>query len=321
MPAIAEFADSSSFQMHSGMSGRIALILLLGVFSVLMVNTVPTAHASSITDAAGFDQLSFGSTNATTTTSPEHLIQVPVTSTSTSNSSLGLRLVLNLSTVSSPAGNLSIRLTAVNLRNTTNIVPYADRWGYSLEELSGSDACAFGASLAFGMFSGNLSLEDLQTATPLPLYNTSVQFACTESTVPTTFPPLGNESVGQSTAGYWTGGAGTSISAAPITFPPGTYTVVGEDEWSQFLLLHFTVSQATATSSSSGTSTSTPGTTLSSTSNMSSPSSSLSQTSTSTANQSSPSASSLNPVYFGVLAVVALIMVIAMCVAILQRRR
>jgi hypothetical protein len=163
------------------------------------------------------------------------------TSTSTSNASLDLSLVLQLSTVNSSIGNLTIRLSDVNLLNSTNVVPFADHWAYSVGALSERDGCAFGASLAFGIFTGNLSLSNYQAANPLPLYDTSVQFACTETVVPTSFTPLGNESVGLSTNGYWTGGLNTSTPAAFMTFPSGLYTVIGVDEWGQVLLLHFTV--------------------------------------------------------------------------------
>ena len=166
------------------------------------------------------------------TTASTHSIGIATSSTSTSNASLGLGLELQLFDAGSN-GNLSIKLSAVNLLNTTNNIPFADHWTYSQDELSLHDGRGFGASLAFGIFSGNLSLGDIQAATPLPLYNASVQFACTGTLVPTTLVPLGNESVASSVGGYWTGGQNAS-PAAFMKFPAGVYTVIGVDEWGRW---------------------------------------------------------------------------------------
>ncbi len=294
------------------------LLLSLGAFSVVLTNNVPSAHAKSIVPATALAEVSGASSKAAPQSSREFSIENATSSVSTSNSSLGVQLLLQISTEDS-GGNLSISLSAVNLRNTTNVISYADNWPYSQEELSGSDGCRFGASLAFGIFNGNLSVDELQESGPLPLYNTSVQFACTETFVATTLGPLGNESIGQSTAGYWTGGASTSSPAALVTFPPGNYTVVGEDEWGQILLLHFVEGTTTATSSGNNGTT----TTTSTTSNaISSPSttSSASQTTSSITTTSKSTATSISSFYLGVVAIVTAVITVAGTVARLPIR-
>ena len=155
--------------------------------------------------------------------------------------------MLQLSATGPSGGNLTIGLSAVNLLNSTRTVPYADDWAYPQGGLTENDYCAFPASLAFGVFSGNLSLSNYKTGNPLPLHNTNVQRSCTITLVPTSFAPLGNESVGQSMTGYWTGGINTSTPGVFMTFPPGVYTVIGVDEWGQLLLLHFAVPGAATT--------------------------------------------------------------------------
>src|SRR5208283_5246816 len=184
-----------------------------------------------------------------TTTQPS--IEIATPSASTSNSSLGLRLVLQLSANGPSGGSLTIGLSVVNLLNSTRTVPYTDDWAYPQGGLTENDYCAFPASLAFGVFSGNLSLGNYKDGNPLQLTNTNVQRSCTITLVPTSFAPLGNESVGQSLTGYWTGGINTPAPGVFVTFPSGVYTVIGVDEWGQLLLVHFVVPGAATTTTSS----------------------------------------------------------------------
>jgi hypothetical protein len=186
--------------------------------------------------------------NATTSQAPTQTsIQIPVASASTSNSSLGVQLVLQLSTSGPSGGNLTIRLGAVNLRNSTNVVPYADKWAYDPGSISWSDGCALPGPLAFGVFNGNLTATGYKDAQSLALFNTNIMRSCTETLVPTSLTPLGNKTVGSSTGGYWTGGYESSTLGAFTTFPPGTYSVMAEDEWGQILLLQFAVTGTTTT--------------------------------------------------------------------------
>jgi len=232
-------------------------------------------------------QASAVTTTSTSQTTAQPLIEIATPSASTSNSSLGLRLVLQLSATGPSGGSLTIGLSAVNLLNSTRTVSYADDWAYPQGGLTENDYCAFPASLAFGVFSGNLSLGNYKDGNPLPLTNTNVQLSCTITLVPTSFAPLGNESVGQSLTGYWTGGINTPAPGVFVTFPSGVYTVIGVDEWGQLLLLHFVVPGAATTTSGSGGTTSTTSTTSSS------PTSTLTTSTTSiTAAASSPTTAS-----------------------------
>ena len=229
------------------------------VYAHFQVTEGVTSESSSSTSSA--------STSTTTSSSQaptESLIQIPVTSASTSNSSLEIGLVMHLSASGPSGGNLTIGLSAVNLLNSTRAVPYANDWAYPQGGLTENDYCAFPDSLAFGIFSGNLSLSNYMTGNPLPLHDTNVQRSCTRTLVPTSFAPLGNESVGQAVTGYWTGGINTSTQGVFMTFPSGVYTVIGVDEWGQVLLLHFVVPGAATTTSGSGGTTSTTSTTSSS---------------------------------------------------------
>jgi len=185
----------------------------------------------------------------------ESAIQIPSISASASNSSLGVGLVLDLSGAAN--GNVTIVLSLVNLRNSTNVVPFAQDWAYDSGSMSWSDGCAFSGPLAFGVFDGNLSAADYSNAQSLALFNTNVMRSCIEYLAPTSLPPLGNSTVRGSTGGYWTGGYETSTPGVFTTFAPGTYTVLGEDEWGQALLLHFAV-PGTATASSNSSSATLP---------------------------------------------------------------
>jgi len=213
-------------------------------------------------------QASAVTTTSTSQTTTQPLIEIATPSASTSNSSLDLRLVLQLSATGPSGGSLTIGLSAVNLLNSTRTVPYADEWAYPQGALTGSDYCAFPGPLAFGIFSGNFSLSNYKTGNPLPLHDTDVQRSCTITLVPTSFAPLGNDSVGQTIAGYWTGGINTPNPGVFMTFPPGVYTVIGVDEWGQLLLLHFAVSSTTTTTSGSGGTTTAISTTSSSPTNV-----------------------------------------------------
>ena len=263
------------------------------------------------------------------TTTAQPSIEVATPSAFTSNSSLGLRLVLQLSATGPSDGNLMIGLSAVNLLNSTRTVPYADDWAYPQGGLTENDYCAFPASLAFGVFSGNLSLSDYKTGNPLPLYNTNVQRSCTITLVPTSFTPFGNQSVGQTITGYWTGGINTSTPGVFMTFPPGVYTVIGADEWGQLLLLHFAVPGATTTTSGSGgttsttsTTTSSPTTALTNSTTSTTAATSLPTTSPSTSSSSQASSSSISLAYLILVVVVAeIILLLGLAAPRLDGRR
>lgn len=191
----------------------------------------------------------------TTTTSTS---SAPIGIDLTSNSSDGLRLSLELQ----PGGNgtFTVKVDESNIIGSVNNVTGANEWRYPVDLLDPFNNCAPGNSpVGFAIFQGYYGMNNYTSGKALPLYNTSTEFSCTENLFPNEFlfQPVSDNvsvyvghqfqynstaSISLFTSGYWYGGAGTSTAATFKTFYPGTYTVLGADEWGNVLLTTFSVS-------------------------------------------------------------------------------
>ena len=179
-----------------------------------------------------------------------------IATASVSNSSDGLNLNLQVNA----GGNGTFTVTAYesNLLSSVNNVTEANQWKYPVDLLNPANNCApTNNPVGFAIFQGYYGMSNYTSGKALPLYNTNVEFHCTENIYPNeyVFQPLsdsisvynhgqfetnGTASLSLLTGGYWTGGAGTPTSASFSEFR-GVYTVLAADEWGNVLLLHFTV--------------------------------------------------------------------------------
>ena len=179
-----------------------------------------------------------------------------IATASVSNSSDGLSLNLQVL----PGGNGTFTVTAYesNLLGSVNNVTEANQWKYPADLLNPANNCApTNDPVGFAIFQGYYGMSNYTSGKALPLYNTSVEFSCTENIYPNEylFQPLsdsisvynhgqfetnGTASLSLLTDGYWTGGTGTPTAASFNEFR-GVYTVLAADEWGNILLLHFTV--------------------------------------------------------------------------------
>jgi hypothetical protein len=216
------------------------------VYANFQVAPGPSAASTSSASTPG------GATTATSASSASIGIAL------TSNSSDGLRLGLELQ----PGGNgtFTVKVDESNILDSVNNVTGANEWRYPAGLLDPFNNCAPGDSpVGFAIFQGYYGMNNYTSGKALPLYNTSTEFSCTENFFPNEFlfqPVSDNVSVYSNhqfqysttasvslfTGGYWTGGVGTSTAATFKTFYPGTYTVLGADEWGNVLLTTFSVS-------------------------------------------------------------------------------
>ena len=168
----------------------------------------------------------------------------------------GLQLYLTVNGTSVPKGEgVLISVWMYNPFSQDLQVSAANQWRY---EGFGTGPCGpLNLPMGILVFSGNLSLGDLQSAEPLQLYegppvayHCSVDYAISGFV----FHPLGVNatyidvcgpalSCQGSTASITAGMvfSGSYVGGSFRNFEPGDYTVVGGDEWGGVVLLHFVV--------------------------------------------------------------------------------
>ncbi len=173
-------------------------------------------------------------------------IQVGSPSASALNNTLGLALHLEVSVNAS--GSLMINLNETNILDRANNVTIAGSWRISPAK-AGTDPCGGfdGFPIEFALLQGYYDASNYTSANPLTLYNTALPVECVAYLPPSSrlFAPLSDvtsslrASEGYTVIGYWTGSF-TSTVFHPL--PPGVYTVLAQDEWGDFVLLHFVIS-------------------------------------------------------------------------------
>jgi len=208
------------------------------------------------------------STNpSTSSASSSNTTSTPGTA-STSNPSDGLEF--SLQTI--PGGNGTFTITAeeANLLSSVNNVTQGSEWKYPTDQLDPFNNCAPGVSpVGFAVFQGYYGMNNYTTGEALPLYDTATLVSCTVNYFPNMylFQPKSDNvsvyndrqfrvnttaSVSALVSGYWTGGQGLTSPATFNAFA-GSYTVLGADEWGNVLLLHFSVSTSSSTSTGNST--------------------------------------------------------------------
>ncbi len=182
------------------------------------------------------------------------------TPTAIDNSANSLQLQLSLNSSSPASGfEVSVNVDDYNTLASANNVTAANDWLAPLSYLDGAP-CGDdtpGPVVGFAVAQGHYTSSNVTTAEFLDLVNPKATYNCPlylgyASPAGFLFVPMseaadsygcnqqmcmsGGASTGLTASGYWNqGGAFTS-------FPRGTYTVLGEDEWGDSALAYFTVS-------------------------------------------------------------------------------
>ena len=197
-------------------------------------------------------------------------IGIPTPSASALNASTGLRLDLELS---SSTEGINVTVGVYNTLDKVNNVTSASDWAIysnSLNDICGNQVAAF------AVYQGNYGAGNFTTGSPLAMDNVHGGAVCPQlspSVVYSFSPDSGvasipggrfasgpssmNVTLTYTTSGYTTCSVGT-LSFRPSDasglwecaqndaykfnpFPPGTYTVVGLDQWGDVAILHFVV--------------------------------------------------------------------------------
>jgi len=183
------------------------------------------------------------------------------TPTALANSANNLQLQLFLNSSSSASGfAVSVSVDDYNTLASANNVTAANDWLVSLNGLDGAPCGDDGAIVGFAVAQGHYTPSNVTAAQFLDLVNPKATYNCPlylGYADPTgfLFVPMseaadsygcnphvmsmcmtGGASTGLTFSGYWDRGG------VYVSFPRGTYTVLGEDAWGDSALAYFTVS-------------------------------------------------------------------------------
>jgi hypothetical protein len=197
-------------------------------------------------------------------------IGISAPSASALNASNGLRLDLQLS---NSTEGINVTVGMYNTLDTVNNVTSASDWAIysnSLNDICGNQVAAF------AVYQGNYGAGNFTAGSPLAMDNVQGGSVCPELSPSVVYsfspdsgvasapagafasgPPSMNVTLSYTTSGYSTCGAsapsfrpsdasGLWVCASENAykfnpFPPGTYTVVGLDQWGDAAILHFEV--------------------------------------------------------------------------------
>ncbi len=184
-------------------------------------------------------------------------VQQP-TPTALANAADNLQLQLYLNSLSSESGfAVSVTVDDYNTLATTNNVTAANDWSVALGYLEGAICGDDGAIVGVAIAEGHYTSSNVTAAKFLDLVNPGVTYSCPlylgyGNPRGFLFLPMsefadsygcnqqmcmsGGASTGVAVTGYWDQGG------AFMSFPRGTYTALGEDEWGNSALAYFIVS-------------------------------------------------------------------------------
>lgn len=214
----------------------VATILIAGLLVVAIIVVFPTPGKTETT------------TSASTTTITGLQTSSAALSASDYNSSLGLELTLSLAqNMVSRDDGISMYLSLDNTLATQNNL---SRPGVG--NLPYIESCSQ-VPLGLAVFSGNYDVGNVSEGEPLGLINPYEENVNGCGGIPDSFylAPLSDELVSPTDDsspirpdaanmtywGYWTGSGGHVFQS----FPPGIYTMEGEDWWGQMAVLHFKI--------------------------------------------------------------------------------
>ena len=174
-------------------------------------------------------------------------------------STSGLNLSLSLSsTLINPGQVVSVNIDEQNTLSTENTVPSSRNW--PVPGLSLGPCGSLNLPIGIEIISGFYLSSNITGAQPLQLSEPGTYFCPAILLIDSyTFEPHSDMVIGTFTgrvnstvdaSGYWArGGPSSPASFQLVEFAPGTYTVVGGDEWGSLAILHFTVVAETSSPS------------------------------------------------------------------------
>lgn len=240
------------------MRTAITVLVLAGIMAFLVVGTVlvvgmPGSQTGSSTQSSSdsYSSSSVTSSSSVSTSSTTSQLANTIAAEDT-NDNLQLRLSLN-ATIVAPGHAFAISISEFNTLTTTNNVTSANYWALDGLEL-GPCGHSYGPTqgpLGVEVFSGRYTAANVSQAQPLGIYPSPV--ACPQfirvitgfyfqplSDIAFWLPSFGGN--GTAVAGSVTVGSGyPDYSSAGQPLSPGTYTVVGGDEWGNLLFVYVQV--------------------------------------------------------------------------------
>lgn len=270
-----ESARSRGTRHEKSIAALIAGILLVATFWVVLTYRSSDNAVTKTTETSTNTSSQVATTN-TTAVSSQTSSQVIVTNTtrvssqemalsaSDYNSSFGLRLTLSIgqNTIRQNEG-ISMNVSLVNTLGTRN----------NLTALTIGVNASLGACsrlpLGVGIFRGNYAVGNVSKVEPLDIFGPGpidcgalgltsyFSFAPSSDNVTLIYPQLSgpvapdnikNADGSLASKGYWTDkpvvpSANCCVNEAFTSFPPGLYTIAGEDWWGQVTVLHFVVDE------------------------------------------------------------------------------
>ena len=177
---------------------------------------------------------------------------------STTNPALGIELSLAMNATTIASGQaIGIWATVANVLPSPNNVSQASNWPLPASELRPPISCPPSEGIYSQVFRGYYTTSNISSGgTPLQIL--PPKLLCIVWTAPYILQPLGffvHQPLGQeysAALSFYYAPEGTfpssfnntppgSLVSSTLPFPSGVYTVAGDDEWGQLVILHFTV--------------------------------------------------------------------------------
>ena len=226
----------------------IAGVLIVAAFWAVLTYRSSDKDITKTTETSTSASSQAMASNTTAVSSQEMAL-----SSSAYNSSLGLRLTLSISNGTIPQDTgISIHISLNNTLPTQNNLSPPQGASASFGPASWNLEPCTTYPIGIEIYQGDYASSNLSQGEPVGLV-TPTGYECADHGLSgISFAPLGGNItsppdwwINQSRAaveywGYWTGSAVPPKSNAAFrSFPPGIYTVEGEDWWGQVALLHF----------------------------------------------------------------------------------
>jgi hypothetical protein len=234
------------------------LIIKMLTISLIVMSSIVLAGCGSTSSTSTLSN----TTTVITATETEDFNGVNSGSAKSANG-LNLTLALDAKTYRQYQ-DVSIAVDEKNTLSKTNRISAADKWplpGLTLGQ------CSQGSPFGIAIFQGDYNSKNISTITPLVIFDPDSTYHCPafawaggtvfdfapQSDLADVYygcqPPCDNHSnirIYQelSLTHYWTGSRPATIHS----FEPGVYTIVAGDEWGNLVILHFTVTEPTITS-------------------------------------------------------------------------
>jgi hypothetical protein len=249
----------------------VIVILVSGVYVAVKLSTSNTTSPISIKSTSQTGSTSTGSFNFTSTiqNTTSDSTQSFQYSAESSNSSTGLELELSTNSTTFGEGQtIALNITEFNLLSTYNNLTASTDWPSQTVSIA---VCDYIYPLRIGVFQGNYGPENISSAPSdgitfndpnviyacpaipaTPYYSfqpmSDIASSCIGTQGPSCYTPM---SYSVDFNGTWVGNASgygnnnssgyTQSLAVLQDLSPGSYTVVGGDEWGGIVLLHFSV--------------------------------------------------------------------------------